>query len=30
VGKSLRTLRGDALKIFREAVKAADPEKVLS
>ena len=30
MGKSLRTLRGDALKIFREAVKAADPEKILS
>ncbi len=28
--KNLRSLRGDALKIFRQAVKAVDPEKVLS
>ncbi len=30
MGKSLRTLRSDALKIFRQALKAVDPEKILS
>jgi glycerate 2-kinase len=30
MGKSPSALRADALKIFREAVKAVDPEKVLS
>ena len=28
--KSLRSLRADALKIFRQALKAVDPEKILS
>ena len=28
--RSLRALRADALKIFREAVKAVDPEKIVS
>jgi hydroxypyruvate reductase len=30
VRKSLRTLRADALKIFREGVSAVDPERILS